>query len=252
MEFIRERVLKREFVAGVWLNMASPISTEMAGISGYDWLLIDQEHGPGDYWTLLHQLQAVSRFPVAPIVRAPWVDRIFFKRVLDAGAAGIMTPYVQTVEEAKEMVKFGKYTPMGERGVAGTPRCAGYTTNFANYFENANKDTLLIAQIETELAVKNSEAIAAVDGVDVLFVGPLDLSINTNLRKMYEDDKFIAHLKHVSDAAKNAGKGCGILLPNTQWIPLMKELGFTFIACGSDGGYVLNAMQSTLKALRGE
>ena len=251
MEYIRERALKGEFLAGAWLNLASPLTAEMAGMAGYDWLLIDQEHGPGDNWTILHQIQAASRFPVAPLVRAPWVDRILFKRILDLGAAGIMAPYVQTVEQAKEVVQFSKYMPMGERGVAASPRCAEYSMNFQDYFANANKNLITVVQIETGNSVDNAESIAAVDGIDVLFVGPLDLSINTNLRGMFEDDKYVAKLKQVSQAAKNHAKACGILLPHAKWIPLLKELGYTFIACGSDGNYVLANMKSTLDSLRG-
>ena len=250
MEYIRERALKGDFLAGAWLNLASPLTAEMAGMAGYDWLLIDQEHGPGDNWTILHQIQAASRFPVAPIVRVPWVDRILFKKILDLGAAGIMTPYVQTAEEAKDVVRFGKYLPMGDRGVAASPRCAAYSLNFQEYFANANKNLIMVAQIETGTSVDNAKSIAAVDGIDVLFVGPLDLSVNTGLRGMFEDDAYLAKLQRVSRAAKNHGKACGILLPEAKWIPLLAELGFTFIACGSDGGYVLNGMKSALEALR--
>jgi 2-keto-3-deoxy-L-rhamnonate aldolase RhmA len=250
MEYIRARALKGDFLAGAWLNLASPLTAEMAGIAGYDWLLVDQEHAPGDNWVILHQLQAASRFPVAPIVRVPWADRILFKKILDLGAAGIMTPYVQTAEEAREVVKFGKYMPMGERGIASTPRCSAYSTNFAKYFENANRNLIMIVQIETGKSLDNAYAIAAVDGIDVLFVGPLDLSVNTGLPGMFEDDRYVANLKRVAAAAKSNGKACGILLPNVKWIPLLKELGFTFIACGSDGGYVLNGMKSTLEVLR--
>lgn len=250
MEYIRERALNGEFLAGAWLNLASSLTSEMAGMVGYDWLLIDQEHAPGDNLTLLHQLQAASRFPVAPIVRVPWVDRILFKKILDLGAAGIMTPYVQTAEEAREVVRYGKYMPMGERGIAGSPRCMDYTANFQKYFATANDNLLLIAQIETGLALDNAEAIAAVDGIDVLFVGPLDLSISTNLRGMFEEPAYVENLKRVAAAAKKHGKACGILLPHVKWIPLLRELGYTFIACGSDGGFVLTGMKSTLEALR--
>ena len=249
MDYIRKRALKGEFLAGAWLNLASPLTAEMAGMVGYDWLLIDQEHAPGDNWTLLHQLQAASRFPVAPVVRVPWVDRILFKKTLDLGAAGIMTPYVQTAEEAKEVVKFSKYPPMGERGVASSPRCSGYSSNFENYFANANGNLIMVAQIETGKSVDNAEAIAAVDGIDVLFVGPVDLSINTHLRGMFEDDKYVANLARVASAAKNHGKVCGILSTHVKWIPMLKGLGYTFIACGADGGYVLNGMKSTLESL---
>jgi 2-keto-3-deoxy-L-rhamnonate aldolase RhmA len=250
MEYIRERALKGDFLAGAWLNLASPLTAEMAGMLGYDWLLIDQEHGPGDHWTILHQLHAASRFPVAPIVRVPWVDRILFKKALDLGAAGIMTPYVQSADEAREVIKYGKYMPMGERGIASSPRCAGYATNFDNYFANANKQLTMVVQIETPRSVENAEAIAAVDGVDVLFVGPMDLAISSNLRGMFEDEKYVDQLRRVASGAKNNGKACGILLPNPKWIPLLKGLGFTFIACGTDGGYVQNSMKSTLDTLR--
>jgi len=250
MEYIRERALRGDFLAGAWLNLGSPLTAEMAGLVGYDWLLIDQEHGPGDNWTILHQIQAASRFPVASIVRLPWVDRILFKRTLDLGVAGIMTPYVQTAEEAREVVRFSKYPPMGERGIAGSPRCADYTTNFQGYFANANNNLITVVQIETGKSVDNAEAIAAVDGVDVLFVGPQDLAINTNLRGMYEDDTYVAKLKQVAQAAKNHGKVCGILLLDPKWIPLLKELGYIFIACGADGGHALNGMKTALGALR--
>ena len=250
MEFIRERALKGDFLAGAWLNLASPITSEMAGMVGYDWLLIDQEHAPGDNWTMMHQMQAAAAYPVASIVRVPWVDRILFKKILDLGAAGIMAPYIQTPEEAREIVRFGKYMPMGERGIANSPRCSAYNTNFGDYFENANENLLMVAQIETGKSVDNAEAIGAVDGIDVLFVGPLDLSISTNMRSMFEDEKFVANLKRVAEAARNTGKACGILLPHPKWIPLLKGLGFTFIACGADGGYVLNTMKTTIEALR--
>lgn len=251
MQYIRERALKGDFLAGAWCNMGSPISTEMAGATGYDWILIDQEHGPGDNWTILHQTQAAARFDACVIVRLPWVDRILFKKTLDLGVGGLMVPYVQTPEEAKEVVRFAKYTPMGERGIASSPRCTNYAKDFPEYFENANKNLITAAQIETGKSVDNAEAIGAVDGIDVLFVGPLDLSISTNLRGMFDDDKYVANLKRVSQAAKNTGKACGILLPNPKWIPLLKGLGFSFIACGSDGGYVYNSMKSTLESLRG-
>ena len=250
MKFIRERVLKGEFFAGAWCNLASSITTEMAGAVGFDWVLLDQEHGPGDNMTLLHQMQSLAGARAGVIVRVPWADRILFKKALDLGASGLMIPYVQTVEEAKEIVKLAKYVPQGERGVASSPRCSTFSLNFTDYFANANGSLVTMVQMETPTAVNNAEAIAAVDGIDVLFVGPLDLSISSNYRDMFENDKFVTLLKRVAAAAKNNGKACGILLPHVKWIPLLKGLGYTVIACGADGGYVLNGMKSSLEALR--
>jgi 2-keto-3-deoxy-L-rhamnonate aldolase RhmA len=250
MEYIRQRALKGDFLAGAWCNLASPISTEIIGTAGYDWILVDQEHGPGDNWTLMHQLQAVSRFPAAVVVRLPWVDRVCIKRTLDLGAAGIMIPYVQTAGEAKEVVKLAKYMPEGERGIAGSPRCMDYTTNFKQYFASANQKLITVVQIETAGSVENAEAIAAVPGVDVLFVGPLDLSYSVGKPEWFADPSYVELLARVAKAAKKHGKAAGILLPKTDLIPQLKALGYTFIACGSDGGAVLAAMTATLKALR--
>jgi 2-keto-3-deoxy-L-rhamnonate aldolase RhmA len=250
MDYIRSRALKGEFLAGAWCNMASPISVEISASLGYDWILIDQEHGPGDQWNLLHQVHAASRFPSTVIVRLPWSDRVLVKRALDIGVGGIMIPYVQTAEQALEVVSFCKYPPVGERGVAASPRCAGYNTNFKEYFGSANEKLLTVAQIETGKGVENAEAIAAVPEIDVLFVGPLDLSINTNLPGMYDDPAFIAKLSSVAGAAKKHGKAAGILLSAHAHIPKLKELGYTFIACGTDSGATLGGLKGSLEALK--
>ncbi|MDR1776390.1 MAG: 2,4-dihydroxyhept-2-ene-1,7-dioic acid aldolase [Desulfovibrio sp.] len=250
MEYIRSRALKGEFLAGAWCNMASPISVEISASLGYDWILIDQEHGPGDHWNLLHQVHAASRFPATVVVRLPWADRILVKRALDIGVGGVMIPYVQTAEQAKEVVSFCKYPPVGERGVASSPRCAEYNSNFKEYFACANEKLLTVAQIETGKSVENVDAIAAVPGIDVLFVGPLDLSINTNLPGMYDDAVFVSKLASVVNAAKKYGKAAGILLSSQAHIPQLKELGYTFIACGTDSGAALGGLKSSLEALK--
>jgi len=251
MTFIRQRALKGEFLAGAWCNLNSPLSVEITAALGFDWLLVDQEHAPGDNRDLLAHAHAASQYPVSVLVRIAWVDRILIKRALDLGLGGIMVPYVQTAETAKEVVRYAKYMPQGERGVASSPRAAGYNANFKDYFATANDKLLTAVQIETGQSADNAEAIAAVDGVDVLFVGPLDLALNTNFYPaMFEDQKYVALLERVAKAAKNNGKACGILLPNVKWIPLLKGLGYTFIACGADGGMVANGMKASLDALR--
>jgi len=251
MEYIRQRALKGEFLPGAWCNLNSQLSVEISAALGFDWLLIDQEHGPGDNKDLLVMAQAASRYPTTVLVRVAWVDRILIKRALDLGLGGIMVPYVQTAETAKEVVRYAKYMPQGERGIASSPRASGYNANFTDYFANANNNLLTVVQIETGQSVDNAEAIAAVDGVDVLFVGPLDLAISTKYHPvMFDDKNYVALLERVAKAAKNQGKACGILLPNVKWIPLLKGLGYTFVACGADGGMVANGMKSSLEALR--
>ena len=238
MHFIREQVLSGRFMAGAWCNLASSITAEMAAIAGFDWILIDQEHGPGDNITLLQQIQAIGDRPCAPIVRIAWNEMPRFKRALDLGASGIMIPYIETADDAARAVGYLRYPPEGQRGVAMSPRAAGFGTNFETYFSEANRNLLTVTQIETGKAVQHAKEIAEVDGVDVLFVGPVDLSISVGLPGRFDDPDFRALLSKVASTANGAGKAAGILLPSGQQIEVVYEMGFRFVAVGSDSGIV--------------
>lgn len=231
---IRKRVLNGEFVAGTWSSLGSPAAAEITALCGFDWVLLDAEHAPSSTAGIMGQMQAISRLQTAPIVRIPWLDRVAIKWNLDIGAAGIMVPYVETVEQAKEAVSFMRYAPHGVRGVAGATRASDYGFDFSRYFAEANQRVLTIVQMETRLAVENSRAIAAVDGVDVLFVGPMDLSTSLDMPKRFADLKFMEILQLISDNAHAEGKACGILLPNVDLLPRFKEMGYTFVAVSSD------------------
>jgi 2-keto-3-deoxy-L-rhamnonate aldolase RhmA len=250
MNFIRERVLKGEFMAGAWCNLGSNITVEMASVMGFDWVLVDQEHGPGDNMNLLSQVQAISAGGAAPLVRIAWNEMPRFKRALDIGAAGIMVPYVQSRSEAQLAAASMRYPPAGIRGVASTPRAAGYGSEFEKYQAKANDNLLTIVQIETSQTIKNLDEIAIVPGVDVLFVGPLDLSISLNLPGRFQDPRFIQVLKTVAQTAKKAGRAAGILVPDPGLIDIVHGLGFTFVAAGSDGGMVMTGLKKTLAVLQ--
>ncbi len=247
---IREKVFAGEFLAGVWCNLGSGITAEIASSTGFDWLLIDQEHGPGDNETLLRQLQAMGGRPCAPIVRIAWNEAPRFKRALDLGAAGIMVPYVQTVEEARLAVSSLRYPPEGQRGVAVSPRATGFGMRFDSYFAEANRKLLSVHQIETARGVESAREIALVDGVDVLFVGPMDLSLSVGMPKRFEDPEFRRLLKAIARGAREVGKAAGILIPSTKLIEMVHDIGFTFVAVGSDGGMVVEGMQKNFAALR--
>jgi len=249
MHYIREKVLAGEFMAGAWCNLASSITVEIAASAGFDWILIDQEHGPGGSETLMRQLQAVGQRSCAPIVRIAWNEMPRFKRALDLGAMGIMVPYIQTATEAQNAVSYLRYPPEGLRGAAASPRATGYGVNFDTYFSEANHNLLSVHQIETARAIKNLQDIAAVDGVDVLFVGPLDLSISVGMPKRFDDPEFRQLLSKVAISARKAGKAAGILLPSAELIDLVHGMGFTFVAVGSDGGMVVKGMQNNIAAL---
>jgi 2-keto-3-deoxy-L-rhamnonate aldolase RhmA len=248
----RKRVLAREWLTGTFLNLGSPMTVEIAGLAGFDWLLIDHEHGPGGEDTLLHQLHAASATPAFPVVRIAQNETPRFKRALDMGAMGVMVPYVSTVVEAMAAVSAMRYPPHGIRGVAKFNRGAGFGGDFEEYYTHAHERLLTVIQIETVEAVNNIEAIAAVDGADVLFVGPTDLSYNMGIRDQLESAQFTDTLKKVSDAAKKHGKAAGILVHNASLVPKVKELGYTFTAFGSDGGAVRSGLLGLVATLKGK
>jgi 4-hydroxy-2-oxoheptanedioate aldolase len=246
----RQRVLAREWVAGTFLNLGSPITVEIAGNSGLDWVLIDHEHGPGGEDTMLHQLQAVGCTPAVPIVRIAANEMPRFKRALDMGAQGIMAPYISTAAEARAAVAAMRYPPLGQRGVAKVHRAAGFGTDFEEYYRHAHEWLVTVAQIENAEGVNAADEIAAVDGVDVLFVGPTDLSYNLGIPDQFDHARYIEAQQRVVAAAKAHGKAAGILVQTAALVTKSRELGFTFVALGSDGSSVRSGLQSIAKTLR--
>jgi 2-keto-3-deoxy-L-rhamnonate aldolase RhmA len=245
----RRRVLAREWLTGTFLNLGSPMTVEIAGLAGFDWLLIDHEHGPGGEDTLLHQLHAAAATPAFAVVRIAQNDTPRFKRALDMGAMGVMVPYVNTAAEARAAVAAMRYPPHGIRGVAKFNRGAGFGGDFEEYYAHAHERLLTVVQIETPEAIRNIEEIAAVDGADVLFVGPTDLSYNMGIRDQLESPAFLEVLQRVSEAARNCGKAAGILVHNPALVPKVRALGYTFTALGSDGGAARSGLLGFAAAL---
>ena len=248
MNYIRDRVLNREILSGTWLNLGSGMAAEIAANAGFDWVVIDLEHGAGDHESCLHQLQAIAGTPAAPIVRVAWNEAPRFKRVLDLGAAGVVVPYVTTPEEARQAVAAMRYPPQGIRGAASLNRAADFGKDFASYISDANRNLVTVVQVETEGTLDVVDDIAAIDGVDVLFVGPLDLSLSLGILSQFDHPRFRAALKKVSDAARTHGKAAGILLSSPDQIEQTVADGFTFIGLGSDGGVLASGMQSLAAA----
>lgn len=245
---IRDRVLRREILSGTFINLGSSVTTEIAGRSGLDWLLIDLEHSAGDEHTLLTQLQAVSATPACPIVRIPHNDPWRFKRILDLGASGIMVPWISSVREAEQVVSAMRYAPDGIRGVANLNRASGFGRDFKRYFAEANHSLLTIVQIEQPEALEVIDDIAAVEGVDVLFLGPLDMSVSMGIPQDYDHPDFKKAKQRIADAAFKAGKAAGTLLMSPDQLQETVEQGYTMVAIGSDGGVVAKGMQQIARS----
>jgi 2-keto-3-deoxy-L-rhamnonate aldolase RhmA len=250
VKWIRERALKRELLGGTFLNLGSSLTAEIAGNAGFDWLLIDLEHGAGDRHELLLQLQAIESTPAVPVVRIPWNEPVIFKRVLDLGASGIMVPYVQTPEEARQAVASLRYPPAGIRGVAVMNRACGFGPDFDEYFTSAGSKLLTILQIETPAAIDCIDEIAAVDGADVLFIGPMDLSVGFGVVGQSDHPKMREARAKVVNACHKNGKAAGIIVSSEEQIEQVVAEGFTFLSYSSDSALVVKGMKEVSSAFQ--
>ncbi len=249
MNWIDRKRLQTEVLAGTFLNLGSASAAEIAADAGFDWLLIDLEHGSGTLSELRSQLLATRGSAAAPIVRIPSIDVDLVKFVMDSGAAGVMFPYVATAVDAARAVSCMKYPPAGVRGVAQVIRATDYGRNWKSYLNESNDRSLSVIQIETPDAADRAEEIAAVAGVDVLFVGPMDLSVNLGHPGDFTQPGFIHHLQQVVSACQRHGKTAGIL-SRAELVEQHRSLGFRFIALGSDSGAIVQSMQNNVSALR--
>lgn len=229
----RHRVLDGEVVIGVFLAMGSSVSAEICA-RACDWVVIDLEHGLGSEGVLFTELQAVALTAAAPVVRIEASAPLRASRVLDQGALGIMVPRVETAAEASELASYLRYPPHGRRGVALSSRALGYGALHHRDLGAVNDSVLCIAQIETELGVANAASIAKVDGIDVLFIGPSDLTHALGIPGEFDHPDYDAALRAVVEGASNAGKACGILAANLPDFERYVDLGFTAILVGVD------------------
>jgi 4-hydroxy-2-oxoheptanedioate aldolase len=250
MKFIRERVLAKEPMVGTFLTTGSSTVAEIVGCAGFDWVLIDLEHGSGDYESLVHQLQALESTPVAPVVRIANNDAPRFKRVLDLGISGVMVPYISSPQEAEAAVSAMRYPPAGIRGVARSSRSTRFGADFKDYFSKANTSLLTVIQIENEAALNCVDEIAQVDGVDVLLVGPLDLSVNLGIPEQFDHPKLKKSLNKVLSAVRKYGKVAGIQLLEESHLRDSVKRGFTFISAGSDTGLVASGAKELAAVLK--
>jgi 4-hydroxy-2-oxoheptanedioate aldolase len=238
MKNLKKRIKLGEAVNGCWLNLGSALTAEIVGLAGFDWVLIDLEHGAGEEKDVLSQLQALEHTGTAAIVRVESAERQRIHRVLDAGAEGVMCPHIDNPAEAGMVVNGLRYPPGGSRGVAKMVRAAGFGKNFTEYSNTANENIIGIVQIETIEALNHLEEIAAIDGIDVLFIGPADLTMSLGIFGQFDHPLFKDALKATVSAAQKAGKATGILLFNPDDYHLYYEMGIRMIACGADASFV--------------
>ena len=252
---VRRRLAAEEPSVGTWLGLPSPEAAEYVSrlSPGFDWLVIDAEHNPIDIRTLAQMFSAMAASHCAPMVRIPWNAAENFKRVLDAGAWGVVVPMVNSREEAERAVAAARYYPDGERSVGGGRHALSFDTTAEHYFRNANDEVLVVLQIEHIQGVKNADAILSVPGVDACFIGPNDLaaSMGMGLGVPLESDDpaLVEAIDEIRTACVRNGVAPGIHCSGAAGVNQRIAEGFQFCALASELRYMLSGLKADIAAL---
>ncbi|ALS59479.1 4-hydroxy-2-oxoheptanedioate aldolase [Pandoraea norimbergensis] len=240
----KQALANRQRQIGLWMGLATPYAAELCAGSGFDWIVIDGEHAPNDLRSTLAALQAVAPYPSHPVVRLPQGDAVLIKQVLEIGATTLLVPMVESADMAAALVSAMRYPPQGTRGVGSGLARSSRWNRYDDYLHAANDTACLLVQVETAEALAQVDAIASVDGVDGVFIGPADLAASMgylgqathpDVRKAIEDG--IARIRA-------AGKPAGILCVDETLARHYLDLGVTFIAVGIDTSLLANASRA--------
>lgn len=241
---LKEKLNQGEAVIGTFVSIGHPDVAEWLSRLGFDWLLLDNEHSPTSLETLQVMMQVMNGSHCVPLVRPQWNDSVIIKRVLDAGAYGVLIPWVNSKEQAEKAVSACKYPPQGLRGFG--PRRAGMFD--PDYFTTANEEILVTVQIETEEALKNLDDIMAVPGIDACYIGPWDLSVSLGLGvpPKWDEPRYVAAFDRVLSVAERHGKPAGMFanLENIEWA---LEKGFRFNTVDNDDIFLLRGARMALE-----
>lgn len=249
---LKEKLRAGEKTTACWLFSNSPDMAEIIGAAGFDAVMIDHEHGSGSLEMAIHQYRAVRCVGDAPVLmRVPWNDTVLIKRALDTGMDGIMVPSVSTAEEARAVVAACRYPPHGIRSAGiGAARGGTYGRFARAYLENLVDDLMIICQIETKEGVENIESIAAVDGIDMLFVGPNDLSGSIRKLGQFNDPEVKALLTEARDRIKASPAFLGCISKGAEQTNDLFAEGYDFLLCASDTDLVLSGARNLLSAVK--
>jgi 4-hydroxy-2-oxoheptanedioate aldolase len=251
----RRNVLKQKLLAGqkalgCWAALGSPVVSELLALTGFDYLLLDQEHGLGDMGSLVAQMQAMSATPCTAVVRVPWNDHVILKRVLDAGAEGVMIPAIDTAEQARAAVAACRYPVAGIRGAGASMARASNYGIAADYAKTAGDELLVILQIESALAVGNIDEILAVEGIDMLFIGPGDLAASVGHMGNMKHPEVAALIGHAEKRILASGKPMGTVPhPGSTWQDMFGR-GYAFVNAGSDVSRLRDGALADIRAFR--
>lgn len=252
---IKEKILNGETVLGTFFNIGGSTAVECLGIAGLDFLIIDTEHGPFDVESSMDFIRAAELREITPLVRVKDSSRSSILKMLDIGAKGLVVPCIETVEQVKQIVEYGRYYPVGKRGFAyGRAVAYGFESfvgNMNEYFKTCNEKTMILLQCETQGCLNNIEEIVNIDGVDGIFVGPYDLSIGMGKAAQFTDPEFTKAINRIVKACKDAGKFIFIYSADSSMAKKYLADGFNGVAINMDVMVYINAFKALIKDVRG-
>lgn len=250
---LRLRLRRGEVVFGPFMKLASPQIVEIAGYAGFDFVILDTEHGPLSFETVENLVRAAQGVGIAPLVRVYENSPSLISRSLDVGAQGVLVPRISSKEEATGLARAARFAPEGERGVCCYVRAARFSdTDEHTYFDNANRNTVVIAMIEGKEGIVNLDEIISVPGLDVIFIGPYDLSQSLGMPGQVTSPEVTSEMQRVVQKARAAGLAVGTFVDNVEGARRWVGFGAQFIAFSVDVGIVYPAMRNVVRALRGE
>ncbi|SUC73088.1 4-hydroxy-2-oxoheptanedioate aldolase [Pseudomonas aeruginosa] len=247
----KQRLRSGEAQIGLWLGLADPYCAELAANAGFDWLLLDGEHAPNDLRSLLGQLQALAPYPGQPVIRPVQGDTALIKQLLDIGAQTLLVPMVDSAAQAEGLVRAVRYPPAGVRGVGSALARASRWNSVAEYLDHADEQMCLLVQVENLEGLANLDAIAAVEGVDGVFIGPADLSAAMGHRGNPGHPEVQAAIEDAIRRIRAAGKAAGILSADEALARRYLELGCAFVAVGVDTGLLMRSLRELAGRFKG-
>ena len=247
----KQRLNKGDVQIGLWLGLADAYCAELAANAGFDWLLIDGEHAPNALPGMLGQLQAIAPYPSQALIRPVIGDSALIKQLLDIGAQTLLVPMVESAAQARELVRAMRYPPQGIRGVGSALARASRWNSIPGYLDQADEQMCLLVQIESAEGLANLDAIAAVEGVDGVFIGPADLSASMGHRGNPGHVAVQAAIEQAITRIVHAGKAAGILSADETLARRYIELGATFVAVGVDTTVLMRGLQSLAGKFKG-
>ncbi|MDR3220158.1 MAG: aldolase [Dysgonamonadaceae bacterium] len=252
LKVFKEKLKKGEAVYGPFMKTGDAAFVECAGHAGFDFAILDMEHGPVDFFHLQNLIRGAEATGILPVVRTYNSSETAISKALDLGAKGVQVPQIQSVEEAREVVKAAKYFPKGERGVCRFVRAAGYASTPRNeYFAQAN-EALVILQVEGKQVLNHLDSILRVEGLDILFIGPYDLSQSLGVPGQVSHPDVIAAIRKITEQAKQAGVVTGVFCDTFEAAALWRNAGIQYLSYSVDVGVFTEACTHIVNQLKSQ